>query len=115
MPEDYEIAAIDLVEAGHRLLEADSPNTLSVHYGGDLAALTFNQRSGDSFRDVEGADEVRVNEVRGQHYRWTEPVSSEWLVWARCDRVFSIWSVPEDKLSTAELVRIAESVGPEAC
>lgn len=114
LPEDYELYDINLVEAGSRA-NPKGPDALSVRYAGDLASLTFNQATGSSFGEVDGAGEVRVGDARGIHYTWTEPVSSEWLVWTRCNRVFSMWSVPEDKLSTADLVRIAESVGPEAC
>ena len=56
-----------------------------------------------------------MHETEAQYVRLDRAEGIQTLTWARCRRVFLVESTPLDALSKDDLIRTAESVGPEKC
>lgn len=115
LPEGYQLFAIDYIEAGHRA-NPRGPSVLRIGYAAsDGDEIAFMQSAGDQMAEGDGAEAISVRGVPGQYWVRPEPVPLDWVVWARCGRVFSVSTSPLGGLSRDDLVSIAESVGPEEC
>jgi hypothetical protein len=115
MPEGYSLFTIDLWESGHRV-NPSGENWLLARYvsDDDPWEIRFNQTPDESIEPLGEGQEVRVRDARGAFGTRTDPIRYDWLWWIRCGRFFELQSAP-GQLSTADLIRIAESVGPEEC
>ncbi len=115
MPDGYRLIAVYLIETGHRA-NPSGPSWLRAQYstGENTSEIYFNQQTtGDNVDPLEGGEETRVDGARAFSGTRTEPLY-DWLRWSRCGRLFELQSAP-GQFSSADRIRIAESVGHEGC
>lgn len=91
-------------------------NLLAVYRGAGAAALSLEQRPGSGVGSTDFPTEpVQVRGTEGWHVTIDRAEGVQQLVWSRCGRVFTLTSSPRDALTKQELLRVAESIGPDGC
>jgi hypothetical protein len=115
MPEGYSLFFVTLLASGHRA-NPSGENWLTARYVSeeDPWEIRFNQTPGESTDGLTGGEGVRVRDSRGFYGTRVEPARHDWLWWVACGSLYELQSAP-DQLSKHDLIRIAESVGPEEC
>jgi hypothetical protein len=113
MPGGYRLFFITLLESGHRA-NPHGANWLTTRYVSDEDPweIRFNQTPDEDVDPLVRTAEVRVRDVQGWFGSRTEPIRYDWIQWTRCGRFNEL---APGQLSKDDLIRIAESVGPEEC
>ncbi len=116
MPPGYRLLTVTFIEAGHPA-NPQPPSWLSAQYavvdGGP--DIRVNQAAGENLPSTAGAEQTHVRDAPAFYSeRTVEGLRFDWLYWVRCGRTFAVQS-NGGAFSRAELVRIAESIGPEDC
>ncbi len=117
VPDGYELANVTFFQAPPGLDRLTFANNLMARYQGpDSSGLSFSQRPGFGVGIADGpSEDVTVLGTQGQYIELDRAEGVQTLTWARCRRVFILDSFPLKALSKDDLVRIAESIGPEEC
>jgi hypothetical protein len=125
MPEGYSLFLVTLTEAGWRDTALDR-SWLELRFlrGTDEASdIYFLQAQGDSFGELgDAAVEASEVSVHGERALYVTKVRLpsglepyERLMWARCGRLYELHPSWNADMSWDDLIRIAESTGPEDC
>jgi hypothetical protein len=118
MPDDYVLGGVSIFTAPNPQLPAGVPVRLLLMFGSEArsAQLQLFQSPGGRLGPAEAGEQLVVQHQVLPHDASGRPsLERAWVTWERCGRQFGLSSLPSDALTEAELVRIAESVGPEEC
>lgn len=118
IPAGYELANVTFHQPPPGLDPLTFGNSLVARYQNptEPGGLMFTQRPGSGLGTTDVPTEaVSVLGTEGQYIELDRAEGIQTLIWSRCARVFMLDSSPLGALSRENLVRVAESVGPEGC
>lgn len=117
VPDGYSLSSVTYLEPPPGLDRLSFANSLQATYRGSGSAfISLEERPGSGIGTTDVPTEpVVVRGSEGWYHLMDRAEGTEQLSWSRCGRVFMLSSGPRGVVSKDELLRVAESVGPDAC